>query len=150
MFKSLITKQAVADNSKGFTILELVVVLLILSILSGFLYSKFTGREQAAKIAATYSTILRHFEAAKSYTANHGTSGDYTNATQANLVADGLISAGLTNPWGNVFTITTTATTFKVATVVDTATTATALQDKLQAQGYTASITTATTLTVTF
>ena len=148
MFKSLITKQVVG-NSKGFTILELVVVLLILSILAGFLYSKFSGREQAAKIASTYSTILRHFEAAKSYTANHGTT-DYTNATQANLVADGLISAGLTNPWGNVFTITTTATTFKVATVVDTATTATALQDKLQAQGYTASITTATTLTVTF
>ena len=80
MFKSLITKQVVG-NRKGFTILELVVVLLILSILSGFLYSKFTGREQAAKIAATYSTILRHFEAAKSYTANHGTDGDYTNAT---------------------------------------------------------------------
>ena len=148
MFKSLITKQVIG-NRKGFTILELVVVLLILSILSGFLYSKFTGREQAAKIAATYSTILRHFEAAKSYTANHGTDGDYTNATQANLEADGLINAGLTNPWTNVFTIVTTTTTFQVSTVVDTAATATALRDRFTAQGYTSGGT-GKTVSITF
>jgi prepilin-type N-terminal cleavage/methylation domain-containing protein len=135
MLKSLITKQNVADDRRGFTILELVVVLLIISVLAGFLYQKFSGREQAAKISSTYSSILRHYEAAKSYLANHGTT-DYTNATTANLEADGLIIAGATNPWGNAFTITTTAATFRVATVVDTATTATALRDQFRAQGY--------------
>jgi prepilin-type N-terminal cleavage/methylation domain-containing protein len=136
MFKGLITKQKVARNRRGFTILELVVVLLIISILAGFLYQKFSGREQASKIASTYSTILRHYEAGKSYLANHGTT-DFTNATTANLEADGLITAGATNPWGNAFTITTTVTTFNVATTVDTAATATAIRDQFTAQGYT-------------
>ena len=148
MFKSLITKQTVAHNRRGFTILELVVVLLIISILAGFLYQKFSGREQASKIASTYSSILRHYEAGKSYLANHGTT-DFTNATTANLEADGLITVGAKNPWGNTFTITTTAATFRVTTIVDKDTTATSLRDQFTAQGYTAGGT-GTSVAITF
>lgn len=138
------------NNQKGFTILELVVVLLILAVLGAVLYPKMQGRELSSKISGTEMQILRWYETGKAYVTNHS-AADFTAATKANLVADGLIN-DTNNPFGNAYTVgpkTGDATLLEVSCVVDTATTATAIKDKLIAKGYTASTST-TTVTADF
>lgn len=125
-------------NQKGFTILELVIVLVIIGILGAFLYPQFSGKENSSKITSVETETLRWYEAGKSYVSNHGQT-DYTNATKANIVSDNL-KADNNNAFGKTWTVaakTGDATKLEVVTNADTAASATAVADKLTAKGYT-------------
>jgi prepilin-type N-terminal cleavage/methylation domain-containing protein len=140
-----------AQNKKGFTIIELVIVIGIIAIIAAFVYPKMSGRELPAKITSTETQTLRYYEAAKSYVTNHAQT-DYTNATKANLLADNLVSSDANNAFGNTFTVgpkTGAVTVLEIKTNTDVATTATALADKLTAKGYTATAS-GTTVTANF
>lgn len=131
------------SSKKGFTILELIIVLVIIGILGAVLYPKFSGKEASSKISATEMDILRLYEAAKAYKSNHGEM-DFTNTTKANMISDGLIT-DKKNSFGNTFTAgpkSGDATTFEVTTTADTTANAKAVADKLAAKNYTASNTT--------
>lgn len=138
----------IKSGQKGFTVMELIVVLLILAILGLVMYPKMQGRELSSKISSTEIQILRWYEAAKAYMVNHGTH-DFTGATKANLVAEGLIPDA-SNPFGNAYTVgpkTGDAAQLEVSCTTDTAASATAIKDRLVAKGYTAT-TAAAVLTV--
>lgn len=136
------------SSKKGFTILEMIIVLVIIGVLGAVLYPKFAGKEASSKITATEMDVLRFYEAAKAYRSNHGEM-DFTNSTKANLIADGL-TTDKKNSFGNTFTVgpkTGDAQSIEIVTTVDSTANAKAVADKLAAKNYTA---TSNTTSITF
>lgn len=135
-------------GEKGFTILDIIIVIVIIGILGAVLYPKFSGKEAPSKIAGTEMTIFRFYEAAKSYKTNHGRT-DFTNATKANIIADGLI-ADVKNSFGNVVNVgpkAGDATQIEITTNADNVANAQNIVDRLTAKNYSAAV---AGVTVTF
>ena len=72
-------------NSKGFTFIEVLVVILILGILTAVIYPKLSGRETAAKIQTIESDMLRIGEACQAHRAGNGKPDYITSLILANL-----------------------------------------------------------------
>lgn len=101
MFKKLAMR-----NQKGFTMLELIVVIAILGILALVFLSQKKGATMSAKIVATEKDIIDLYEAAATYKANIGAS-DYSAITGIDrLVTAGLWRANRKSPFATAYTIT--------------------------------------------
>lgn len=135
---------------RGFTMLELVIVLVIIGVIGAFLYPNFSNRETAGKITSAETQALRCYEAARAYVSNHG-KGDYADATKANIVSDGLW-LDHPNAFGNTVSVGPKggdSTKLEVTTVLDTAGNAAVLVQKLTSKNYIATAS-GTSVKVTF
>ena len=106
-------------NQKGFTLVELMVVVIILGVLAGVAVPQYLGRTKDAKINATATTIKAMQGAINVWTADsNGGNGKYPKANdtvaETKGIDDALKDAAITwigtkDPWGNWYTYTTTA-----------------------------------------
>ena len=97
-------------NKKGFTLVELVVVIAILGILAGIAIPRFmdaTASARGAKIVADMRTLE---SASTMYYVKKGT---YTGITVATLVSEGLLASTPTPPTGDAMITESKSTTYK-------------------------------------
>jgi general secretion pathway protein G len=111
----------IRTNEKGFTLVELMVVVIILGVLAGIAVPQYLNRTKAAKITATATTLKAMQGAINTWAADvNGGNGKYPEADdQAGVgndkgVDDALKDAsitwvGLKDAWGKYFVYTTTA-----------------------------------------
>lgn len=97
-------------NKKGFTLVELVVVIAILGILAGIAIPRFmdaTASARGAKIVADMRTLE---SASTMYYVKKGT---YKGITVATLVSEGLLASTPTPPTGDAMITESKSTTYK-------------------------------------
>ena len=94
------------DPEAGFTLIELMMVVLIISILIAVLIPTFVGAKTRAQDRAMQSSLRNAFTAAKVVFSDHG---DYTQATTTGLAAVEpaltFVAAGAMSPGPNVISV---------------------------------------------
>ncbi|MTI81175.1 MAG: prepilin-type N-terminal cleavage/methylation domain-containing protein [Firmicutes bacterium] len=93
-------------QNKGFTMLELMVVVLIICVLAGFALPKFTYEYQKSKEAramAEMKTIKNMIELYNIENEEYPTTGDFEDIVKANGFDDWGTTEGKGDPWGNAY-----------------------------------------------
>jgi prepilin-type N-terminal cleavage/methylation domain-containing protein len=143
-------------SNKGFTLLELIVVMVIITIIASQVIASFKGAADNGRVAAALNSIKAIQTAAMSYFNNNG--GSCTGVSVTTLVSGNYLPGTFTgtnaNPWGGNYTIAVNAnnsTQFNLSMTNISQTVATtlnnALQNSAQAVNYVA---TSSTWTGTF
>jgi len=104
-------------NKKGFTLVELVVVIAILGILAGIAIPRFmdaTASARGAKIVADMRTL----ESAS--TMYYVKKGSYTDISVPNLVSEGLLASTPSAPTGDAIITESSVATYKTRFAVPT------------------------------
>jgi prepilin-type N-terminal cleavage/methylation domain-containing protein len=144
------------SNKKGFTLLELIVVMVIITIIASQVISSFKGASENGRVAAALNSIKAIQTAAMSYFNNNG--GSCTGISVTTLVSGNYLPGSFTgtnaNPWGGNYIVAVNAnnaTQFNLSMTNISQTNATtlnsALQNSAQAVNYVA---TSSTWTGTF
>ena len=99
------------SNKKGFTLLELVVVMVIITIIASQVIASFKGAADNGRVAAALNSIKAIQTAAMSYFNSNG--GSCTGISVASLVSGNYLPGTFTgtnaNPWGGNYTIAVNA-----------------------------------------
>ena len=99
------------SNKKGFTLLELIVVMVIITIIASQVVASFKGAADNGRVAAALNSIKAIQTAAMSYFNNNG--GSCTGISVASLVSGNYLPGTFTgtnaNPWGGNYTIAVNA-----------------------------------------
>ncbi len=136
------------SNKKGFTLLELIVVMIIITIIASQVIASFKGAADNGRIAAALNSIKAIQTAAMSYYSNNG--GSCTGISVASLVSGNYLPGTFTgtnaNPWSGNYAIAVNpnnATQFNLSMTnisqVDATALNNALQNSAQAVNYVAS-----------
>jgi len=144
------------SNKKGFTLLELIVVMVIITIIASQVVASFKGAADNGRVAAALNSIKAIQTAAMSYFNNNG--GNCTGISVATLVSGNYLPGTFTgtnaNPWNGNYTVAVNAnnnTQFNLTMTnisqTDATTLNNALQNSAQAVNYVA---TSSTWTGTF
>lgn len=88
-------------NQKGFTLIELMVVVVILGILAAIVVPKFTNQTDKAREKRAMAEIKTIKTSVDVYAAEHDNNEYPTIAEIDNLLKKDGFKAGLTDPWGN-------------------------------------------------
>lgn len=147
-------------NQKGFTVLELIVVVIILGILAIVFFPSIKGREDSAKNQATETQIYRIIEATRLWRINNGLP-DYSTFVWRNENDNSVVNAGLLqakdfkSAYGNTITVSASGNSFTMTTQIagnKPDVNCQSLRTRLSQRGLTASCggTGNSTLTVTF
>lgn len=133
-------------NQKGFTILELLAVVVMLGILAVVFFPQIRGREDSARMQAVESQIFRIWESARIWRVNNGLL-NYDSFTNI----DTLVSAGLitnsqkTSAFVTPYTVTKASGTpsmgITVQVDINSNTNCQAIATRFNNKGYTASCT---------
>lgn len=134
-------------GKKGFTLLELIVVMVIITIIASQIIASFKGAADNGRIAAALNSVKAIQTAAMSYFNNNG--GSCAGISVASLVAGnylpGTFTGTNTNPWGGNYTVAVNAnnnTQFNLTMTniaqADATTLNNALQNSAQAVNYVA------------
>jgi type IV pilus assembly protein PilA len=103
------------ESEDGFTLIELMMVVLIIAILIAVMIPTFVGAKQRAQDRAMQSNMRTAFTAAKVVYSDHG---DYTEATLAGLKATEpslqYVAASSTSPGPNVVSVNSASATYIV------------------------------------
>lgn len=95
-------------NSKGFTFVELIVVISLLGILFTILYPKSQGKETAVKLQATANEVTMLYKACQDWRMVTG-SATFTGITMTDLQNKGLWTTA-TNPLGTYYSVAVSGT----------------------------------------
>lgn len=95
-------------SKKGFTLVELMIVLGVIALLLGVILLSARGTQTAAKITGTTTEIQQIYGACQTWIGNGRTS--YTGLTIATLQGIGYIPATLKSPWAGTFTVAVNGT----------------------------------------
>ena len=136
------------SNKKGFTLLELIVVMVIITIIASQVIASFKGASDNGRIAAALNSVKAIQTAAMNYFNNNG--GSCTGISVATLVSGNYLPGTFTgtgaNPWGGNYAVAVNAnnvTQFNLSMTNISQTDATmlnnALQNSAQAVNYVAS-----------
>lgn len=108
----------IRTNEKGFTLVELMVVVIILGVLGGIAVPQYLNRTKQAKISATVTTLKSMQGAINTWAADvNGGNGKYPKADDTAVDTKGVDDAlkdasitwvGLKDAWGKYFVYTTT------------------------------------------
>lgn len=127
-------------NRKGFTIIELLVVVMIIGILAFALYSLLFSRESTAKIMAAEKQVFDIYGVAQEWKVRTGRL-DYTGISM-NALASAVpgFNANLQNPWGGTYAVAPANNNADVAITVNSvgANDAAGLVARFTSKGYTA------------
>ena len=125
------------SGKKGFTLLELIVVMVIITIIASQVVASFKGAADNGRVAAALNSIKAIQTAAMSYFNNNG--GSCTGISVATLVAGnylpGTFTGTNTNPWNGNYTVVVNAnnnTQFNLTMTNISQTDATTLNNALQ------------------
>ena len=98
-------------NKGGFTLLELIVVMIIITIIASQVIASFKGASDSGRIAAALNSIKAIQTAAMSYFNNNG--GSCNGISVSSLVAGnylpGTFTGTNTNPWGGNYVVAVNA-----------------------------------------
>jgi len=99
------------NNKKAFTLLELIVVMVIITIIASQVIASFKGAADNGRIASALNSIKAIQTAAMGYFNNNG--GSCTGISVANLVAGNYLPGTFTgtnaNPWGGNYSVAVNA-----------------------------------------
>jgi len=99
------------SNKKGFTLLELIVVMVIITIIASQVIASFKGAADNGRVAAALNSIKAIQTAAMNYFNNNG--GSCTGISVATLVSGkylpGIFTGTGANPWGGNYTVNVNA-----------------------------------------
>lgn len=139
-------KTQIFKNQEGFTILELLAVVVMLGILAIVFFPQIKGREDSARMQAVESQIYRIWESARIWRVNNGYM-NYNSFTDINT----LINAGLmtaqekTSAFGTDYTVTKATGTpsmgITVQVDINSNTNCQSIATRFTNKGYTASCT---------
>jgi len=94
-------------NQKGFTLLELIVVMIIIIVIASQVLASFKGASANGRIAAAMNSIKSIQTASMNYFNNNG--GNFTGISVSSLVSGNYLPGAFTgtgsNPWGGNYTI---------------------------------------------
>lgn len=127
-------------NRKGFTIIELLVVIMIIGVLAFALYSMLFSREGTAKIVAAEKQVFDIYGVAQEWKVRTGSlnyAGISMNALASTVPG---FNANLQNPWGGTFAVAPANNNTNVAITVNSvnANDAADLVARFTSKGYTA------------
>ena len=136
------------SHKNGFTLLELIVVMVIITIIASQVIASFKGASDNGRVAAALNSIKAIQTASMGYFNNNG--GSCTGISVANLVAGTYLPGTFTgtnaNPWGGNYTIavnSSNSTQFNLSMTniaqADATILNNALQNSAQAVNYVAS-----------
>ena len=98
-------------NKRGFTLLELIVVMVIITIIASQVIASFKGAADNGRVAAALNSIKSIQTAAMSYFNSNG--GSCAGISVANLVAGNYLPGTFTgtnaNPWGGNYSVAVNA-----------------------------------------
>ena len=141
-------------NEKGFTLFELVIVIVIIGILMMVFYPKMRNRTDAARLTSAEADIMKLYEAAVMWKTNNGYANFKNLTGVSDLVNAGVWDNGHTSPYGTAYSITpdTSGANVIIKTQV-TGDNAKAmcgqLANRFTSKGYTASCDTSNNISVT-
>jgi prepilin-type N-terminal cleavage/methylation domain-containing protein len=125
------------SNKKGFTLLELIVVMVIITIIASQVVASFKGAADNGRVAAALNSIKAIQTAAMSYFNNNG--GSCAGISVATLVSGNYLPGTFTgtnaNPWGGNYIVAVNAnnaTQFNLSMTNISQTDATTLNNALQ------------------
>jgi prepilin-type N-terminal cleavage/methylation domain-containing protein len=99
------------SEKKGFTLLELIVVMVIITIIASQIIASFKGASDSGRIAAALNSIKAIQTAAMNYFNNNG--GSCTGISVTTLVSGKYLPGTFTgtnaNPWGGNYTVAVNA-----------------------------------------
>lgn len=94
-------------SKKGFTLVELMIVLGVIALLLSIILLSARGTQTAAKITGTAKEIQQVYGACQTWIGNGRTS--YTGISLATLQSVGYIPATFSSPWAGAFTVSVNA-----------------------------------------
>lgn len=96
-----------ARDDRGFTLIELIVVVIIIGILAAVAVPAFTNRSENAKVSALYADLRSIGGAIELYYADHSVmpaySTDDISALRGDLVPDYLRNMSIYDPWNTAY-----------------------------------------------
>lgn len=136
------------NNKKGFTLLELIVVMVIITIIASQVIASFKGASSNGRVASALNSVKAIQTAAMNYYNNNG--GSCTGISVATLVSGNYLPGTFTgtssNPWGGNYTVAVNSNNnaqFNLSMTgipqADAAALNNALQNSAQAENYVAS-----------
>jgi len=89
---------------KGFTLVELLIVVAIIGILAGIAIPNFLGARTRARVAKSFADLDAIAKGEEMYFVDNG---EYTDDSFSGLTPDYVNTSTLTDPWGNSYVIAT-------------------------------------------